>query len=736
MKTYLGIDVGSISTDFVLVNEKKEILASLYIRTEGDPITAVKTGLKKVKEQIGEGVEVWGVGTTGSARYLAGVIAGADLVKNEITSHAKASSFLVPEVRTIIEIGGQDSKIIILEDGVAIDFGMNAICLSSNSKITTNPNYSSRPIKEVKIGQHVLTHQGDFQKIDQVFERHYKGEMIDIEVSNLKKLEITPEHPILGLKRKDIKCYQDNVRKNIVICKPPEERTCKKRCVKHKNFSWEPKFIPAQEFRKGDFVATPLPSKIDNSTFIDYSVIKTEPKASKPFKKIDKFMFKPDLFRFLGYYLAEGSIIYNQACGNKEIRHPRGISFVFNINEKNYVKDIKNIISHNFKDINVKVRQNSEHRSATVSIYSKSLADYVKYLCGSCADKKQISRELLKLEPSLQKEILKGFFRGDGRLRKRPKNTLGKNKIGNRYVSSTVSEVLAHQLYWILLRNKIKCTLRRSFKKTTGGKYVYFISVHGRDINKLEDGSLINPKKQSSKSFIYSNFFFEPIRKISKYKFNGNIYNFKVAKDDSYVVNNIAVHNCAAGTGSFLDAQSFRLEIPIEKFGEVALKSNSPTTIASRCTIFAESDMIHKQQIGHKTEDIVAGLCQGLARNYLAGVGKGKNIQPPIVFQGGVSENKGMIRAFEQELGEKVIVPEHNIVMGALGVALLAMEQRAGQESKGKFRGWDVSNQEIKTSSFTCDGCPNQCEVIEARINGKVVSRWGDRCGKWSNLRA
>ncbi|PIR72320.1 MAG: 2-hydroxyglutaryl-CoA dehydratase, partial [Candidatus Nealsonbacteria bacterium CG10_big_fil_rev_8_21_14_0_10_36_228] len=110
---------------------------------------------------------------------------------------------------------------------------------------------------------------------------------------------------------------------------------------------------------------------------------------------------------------------------------------------------------------------------------------------------------------------------------------------------------------------------------------------------------------------------------------------------------------CAAGTGSFLDAQSFRLGIPIEEFGEIALKSTNPTTIASRCTIFAESDMIHKQQIGHPTEDIVAGLCEGLVRNFLNNVARGKNIQPPIVFLGGVSENIGLRRAFEEALGQK-----------------------------------------------------------------------------------
>lgn len=318
MKTYLGIDVGSISTKLVLINERNQVLYNLYIRTEGNPIAAVQRGFRRLKTYIKDNnleVEIEGVGTTGSARYLTGVITGADLIKNEITAHAKGTSFSVPDVRTIIEIGGQDSKVIILENGVAVDFAMNLIC--------------------------------------------------------------------------------------------------------------------------------------------------------------------------------------------------------------------------------------------------------------------------------------------------------------------------------------------------------------------------------------------------------------------------------AAGTGSFLDAQAFRLKIPIEKFGELSLKSKNPTTIGSRCTVFCESDMIHKQQIGHKLEDIIAGLCQGLARNFLANVAKGKNIQPPIVFLGGVSENVGMREAFEKSLEQKIIVPDYNTVMGAFGVALLVKEN---PPPKTKFLGFGVSDRDIKCTSFQCKGCPNHCEVIEARIDGKIVARWGDRCGKWSNL--
>jgi len=319
MKTYLGIDVGSISTNLVLVDEKNQILSSLYLRTEGDPIGAIQKGLKELKNYISKhnsAIKISGVGTTGSARQLAGVITGADLVKNEITAHAKGASFFVPGVRTVIEIGGQDSKVIILENGVAVDFAMNLIC--------------------------------------------------------------------------------------------------------------------------------------------------------------------------------------------------------------------------------------------------------------------------------------------------------------------------------------------------------------------------------------------------------------------------------AAGTGSFLDAQASRLKLPIEKFGEIALKSKTPTNIGSRCTVFAESDMIHKQQIGYSTEDIVAGLCQGLARNFLNNVAKGKNIKPPIVFQGGVSENLGMRKAFEEALGEKIIVPPYNTVIGAFGVALLVKQN---PPQKTKFLGFEISEKDIKCTSFQCKSCPNHCEVIEARINGRVVARWNDRCGKYSSLK-
>ncbi|PIQ07445.1 MAG: 2-hydroxyglutaryl-CoA dehydratase, partial [Candidatus Nealsonbacteria bacterium CG18_big_fil_WC_8_21_14_2_50_37_10] len=110
MKTYLGIDIGSLTCKLVLVNEKNEIIFFSYFRTEGNPIEAIQKGLRELKKQIENhnlSIEIAGVGTTGSGRYLAGVITGADLIKNEITAHAKGVRSFVPDAKTVIEIGGQ-----------------------------------------------------------------------------------------------------------------------------------------------------------------------------------------------------------------------------------------------------------------------------------------------------------------------------------------------------------------------------------------------------------------------------------------------------------------------------------------------------------------------------------------------------------------------------------------------------------------------------------------------------
>ena len=315
MEVYVGVDVGSVSTKFALLNQKNELVANVYLLTEGKPIESVQCGLKEIQQHLPEDARICGVGTTGSARYLAGVILGADLVKNEITTHAVAAQFCIPEVQTVVEIGGQDSKIIIIRDGVVTDFGMNTIC--------------------------------------------------------------------------------------------------------------------------------------------------------------------------------------------------------------------------------------------------------------------------------------------------------------------------------------------------------------------------------------------------------------------------------AAGTGSFLDHQALRLNMNISEFGERALQSKNPVRVAGRCTVFAESDMIHKQQMGHRTEDILYGLCQALVRNYLNNVALRKDIQSPVVFQGGVAFNKGIVKALQEGLGTEITVPPHHEVMGAIGAALLVHEEAAANHLETRFQGFGVSETQYHTSTFECRSCPNLCEIARLSTDGRVIAQWGGRCDLW-----
>ncbi|HIZ24373.1 MAG TPA: 2-hydroxyglutaryl-CoA dehydratase [Candidatus Gallimonas intestinigallinarum] len=180
---------------------------------------------------------------------------------------------------------------------------------------------------------------------------------------------------------------------------------------------------------------------------------------------------------------------------------------------------------------------------------------------------------------------------------------------------------------------------------------------------------------------------------------------------------------CAAGTGSFLSSQAHRLGVSVEDFGEIALTSKKSTNIAARCTVFAESDLVHKAQIGHKKEDIIAGLCKAVVANYLNNIGKGKKIMPPIVFQGGVSKNVGVKKAFEDAVGHEVIVDENGHLMGAFGVAVLA--RRSGREKPFSF---DTADIEFRTRGFECGKCANHCEIICVYREDELIDAWGNKC--------
>ena len=200
--------------------------------------------------------------------------------------------------------------------------------------------------------------------------------------------------------------------------------------------------------------------------------------------------------------------------------------------------------------------------------------------------------------------------------------------------------------------------------------------------------------------------------------------------EDGIVVDYAMNTLCAAGTGAFLSSQADRLGVRVEDFGNIALTSDKPTKIAARCTVFAESDLVHKAQMGYKKEDIIAGLCRSVVSNYLNNVGKGKKIKAPIIFQGGVSKNIGVKKAFEEEVGTEVIVDRNGHLMGALGVAILSKKAPI----KRNFQ-FSIINDKFETRGVECNKCSNHCEIICVSKNKQLIDSWGNRCENGNIMR-
>jgi len=184
---------------------------------------------------------------------------------------------------------------------------------------------------------------------------------------------------------------------------------------------------------------------------------------------------------------------------------------------------------------------------------------------------------------------------------------------------------------------------------------------------------------------------------------------------------------CAAGTGSFLEEQAKKLELDIKgEFENLALRGEKPIKMGERCTVFMEKEIDLYLQKDIPIENIVAGLALSVVQNYLNRVVKKRKIGNTIFFQGGTAYNKSVAAAFSTVLNKEIIVPPFNGIIGAIGAALLAKENKRNGK-KSSFRGWNLDDVTYSEREFICKGCSNNCTVKECIVNGEK-SYWGDKC--------
>ncbi len=218
---------------------------------------------------------------------------------------------------------------------------------------------------------------------------------------------------------------------------------------------------------------------------------------------------------------------------------------------------------------------------------------------------------------------------------------------------------------------------------------------------------------------------------------------------------------CAAGTGSFLEEQAERLGIQIkDEFAAKAFASSAPARLGERCTVFMERDVTAWLQRGTSVSDLAAGLAYSVAINYLNRVVRCRKIGTVIYFQGGTAYNDSVAAAFSQILGKRIIVPPHNGIIGAIGMALIAKQVTQSRElvqqsrtpramaavagasicSMGSvatltppapgistFRGFNLQRTSFQTREFVCKACSNFCDMKEITVDGRK-SYWGDKC--------
>ena len=193
---------------------------------------------------------------------------------------------------------------------------------------------------------------------------------------------------------------------------------------------------------------------------------------------------------------------------------------------------------------------------------------------------------------------------------------------------------------------------------------------------------------------------------------------------------------CAAGTGSFLEEQAEKLGISIkEEFARLALASTNPARLGERCTVFMERDVTGLMHKGAQVGDLAAGLAYSVALNYLNRVVRGRKIGKVIFFQGGTAYNDAVAAAFSEILGKRIIVPPHNGVIGAIGMALIARERMKDSGKVSRFRGYDLGRVNFTTREFVCQACSNYCDMKEFNIEGQRTY-WGDKCSDKFRKRA
>jgi predicted CoA-substrate-specific enzyme activase len=629
----LGLDIGSVSLNTVVIDSQNEIIEEFYDYTHGKPFHVLKDRLSSLFKNIApENIKY--IAVTGTGGKLAVEFIGGVFV-NEVISLGTSVGIIYPDAQTLIEIGGEDSKLILLEKDPSngssklVDFEMNSICAAgTGSFLDQQAKRIGVPI-EKEFGDMALKceHPPRIAGRCSVFA---KSDMI-----HLQQIA-TPLHDIVA-----------------GLC-----------------------FAMARNFR-----STVAKSKDLNTPIVFAGGVAANAGMVRAFKEVLNLqngeLIIPEHHASMG---AIGAVLY----GLKN-KIPSDAFKGFNALQ-NYI-DSSGMLVNSLPKL-----------KESAAIYFKSV-DFKK-------------NGIDKLPVYLGLDI--GSLSTNVVLIDRDHKV-----VARRYLPTAGKPLEAIQKGLTEIYNEVGDYVEVIGAGTTGsGRYLTGDFI-GADTIQNEITA------QATAAIDYDptvDTIFEIGGQDSKYISieNGVVVDFEMNKV------------CAAGTGSFLEEQAEKLSINIiNEFGDRALNSECPVKLGDRCTVFMESDLNTCMQRGVATDNLVGGLAYSIVYNYMQKLVGNRKVGNKIFFQGGVTNNKAVVAAFEQVTGKNIIIPPHFDVTGAIGAAILA-KRNLPKEQKTKFKGFNRRNVHYDTSLFVCNACTNQCDIRKVKIQGeKKALFYGGRCEKY-----
>jgi predicted CoA-substrate-specific enzyme activase len=628
-----GFDIGSVSLNTVLMNEKFEIIEDYYDYVHGKPFNVLKTRFESILERI-PATSIKGIAITGSGGKLATELIGGVFV-NEIIAQATSTIELFPNVRTVIEIGGEDSKLIILGEDPStmksrlVDFEMNSICAAgTGSFLDQQARRIGVPI-EKEFGEMSLK-SVDPPRIAGRCSVFAKSDMIH------HQQIATPLHDIVaGL------CFAlaRNFRSNVARSKEIKKPVIFSGGVAA-NIGMVRAFREVLNLNNDELVISPHHASMGAIGAVMYAYSnKLGMNHFQGLRRLNEYL-GADLTSFVTLpRLKQSEAVYSKVIhpvkeGSEKLKVFLGID----------VGSLSTNVVLIDNDHNVIARRYLPTAGKPLEAIQKGMSEIYD-------------------ETGEKVEVIGAGTTGSGRYL--TGDFIGADTIQNEITAQATAAI------------DYDPTVDTIFE--IGGQDSKYISIE-----------------------------------------NGVVVDFEMNKV------------CAAGTGSFLEEQAEKLNIKIvEEFGEMALCSECPVKLGDRCTVFMESDLNNYMQKGARNENLVGGLAYSIVYNYLQKVVAERPIGDKIFFQGGVTNNKAVVAAFEQVVGKKIIIPPHFDVTGAIGAAILAQKYlKEGQ--KTKFKGFGVRNITYNISRFVCHECANHCEIRRVRVTGEKKSLfYGGRCEKY-----